>query len=163
MDRTWRESLLRIEVPHYVSPGPHTDQSGCTLLLTLKLTPQDMRQGQSCLFCNDEKWHPVNFTSKSLSPAECNYTLYDNELLSVICGLKEWRHILKWLKHTIEILNDHRNLMYFWMAQTLNHHQAQWSFMISFYLFQFDYSLAHWAGRHSAKPDTLSMLHPVTL
>ena len=27
--------------------------------------------------CNEEKWHPVGFTSKSLSPAECNYTIYD--------------------------------------------------------------------------------------
>ena len=34
--------------------------------------------------CNDEKWHPVSFTSKSLSPAERNYAIYDKELLSVI-------------------------------------------------------------------------------
>ena len=38
------------------------------------------------------------------------------------------------------------------MAQTLNRHQAWWSL----YLSQFDYSLAHRAGRHSAKPDALS-------
>ena len=62
---------------------------------------------------NDEKWHPVGFTSKSLSPAERNYAIYDKELLSVIRGLEEWRHILEGTKHTIEILNDHRNLMYF--------------------------------------------------
>ena len=63
--------------------------------------------------CNDEKWHPVGFTSKSLSLAERNYTIYNKELLSVIRGLEEWRHILEGTKHTIEILNDHRNLMYF--------------------------------------------------
>ena len=62
---------------------------------------------------NDEKWHPVGFMSKSLSPAECNYTIYDKELLSVICGLEQWRHILEGIKHTIEILNDHQNLTYF--------------------------------------------------
>ena len=44
--------------------------------------------------CDDEKWHPVGFMSKSLSPAECNYTIYNKELLLVICRLKEWRHIL---------------------------------------------------------------------
>ena len=38
------------------------------------------------------------------------------------------------------------------MAQTLNHHQARWSL----YLSRYDYSLAHRAGRHSAKPDALS-------
>ena len=38
------------------------------------------------------------------------------------------------------------------MAQTLNRCQAQWSL----YLSRFDYSLAHRARQHSAKPDTLS-------
>ena len=102
--------------------------------------------------CDDEKWHPVGFTSKSLSPAERNYTIYDKELLSVIRRLEEWRHILEGTKHTIEVLNDHRNLTYFRTAQTLNRHQARWSL----YLSQFDYSLTHRAGKHSAKPDALS-------
>ena len=102
--------------------------------------------------CDDEKWHPVSFTSKSLSPAKCNYTIYDKELLSVIRGLEEWRHILEGTKHTIEILNDHRNLTYFQTAQTLNRRQARWSL----YLSRFNYSLTHRAGKHSAKPDALS-------
>ena len=101
---------------------------------------------------DDEKWHPVGFTSKSLSPAEHNYAIYNKELLSVIRGLEEWRHILEGTKHTIEILNDHRNLTYFQTAQTLNRCQARWSL----YLSRFDYSLAHRASRHSAKPDALS-------
>ena len=45
--------------------------------------------------------------SKSLSPAEHNYAIYNKELLSVIRGLEEWRHILEGTKHMIEILNDH--------------------------------------------------------
>ena len=74
------------------------------------------------------------------------------ELLSVICRLEESRHILEGTKHMIEILNNHRNHMYFGMAQTLNHCQGQWSL----YLSQFDYSLTHRANRHLAKPDALS-------
>ena len=84
--------------------------------------------------------------------SERNYVIYDKELLSVIRRLEEWRHILEGTKHTIEILNDHRNLMYFRTAQTLNRHQTRWSL----YLSQFNYSLAHRASRHSAKPDALS-------
>ena len=38
---------------------------------------------------DDEKWHPIGFTSKSLSPVEHNYAIYDKELLSVIRGLEE--------------------------------------------------------------------------
>ena len=52
--------------------------------------------------CDDEKWHPVGFTSKSLSLAKRNYAIYDKELLSVIHRLEEWRHILEGTKHTIK-------------------------------------------------------------
>ena len=89
--------------------------------------------------CNDEKWDLVGFTLKSLNPAKHNYAIYDKELLSVMCGLEEWRHILEGTKHMIEILNDHRNRTYFRKAQTLNHCQAWWSH----YLSCFDYSLSH--------------------
>ena len=40
-------------------------------------------------------------------PNTSNYAIYDKELLSVIHGLEEWRHILEGTKHTIEILNNH--------------------------------------------------------
>src|SRR6266481_4786735 len=102
--------------------------------------------------CDDEKWHPVSFTSKSLNSAEHNYAIYDKEMLLVRHGLEEWRHILEGTTHTIEILNDNKNLRYFRMAKTLNCRQACWSL----YLSQFNYSLAHRAGRHLAKPDALS-------
>ena len=40
---------------------------------------------------------------KSLLDAERNYAIYDKELLSIICGLEEWCHILEGTKHKIEI------------------------------------------------------------
>ncbi|KAJ8495689.1 hypothetical protein ONZ45_g12751 [Pleurotus djamor] len=43
----------------------------------------------------DDKWHPVAFFSKSLSPAERNYEIHDKEMLSIIRGLEEWRHYLE--------------------------------------------------------------------
>jgi len=92
--------------------------------------------------CEDDKWHPVGFTSKSLSSAKRNYEIHDKELLSIIQGLEEWRHILEGTKHTIEILNDHRNLTYFWGSQNLNHWQACWSLFLS----RFDFSLIHRPG-----------------
>ena len=88
---------------------------------------------------------------KSLLDAERNYAIYDKELLSVIRGLEEWRHILEGTKHKIEILNDH-NLTYFRTAQNLNRCQACWSL----YLSHFDFALIHRPGRNSAKPDALS-------
>ena len=57
--------------------------------------------------CDNGKWRPVGFVSKSLSETEHNYVIHDKELLLVICGLEEWRHILEGIKHKVEILNDH--------------------------------------------------------
>src|SRR5882672_595565 len=102
--------------------------------------------------CKDDKWNPVGFTSKSLSSAERNYEIHNKELLSGVRGLEEWRHILEGTKHTIEVLNNHRNLTYFRESQNLNHRQARWSLFLS----RFDFSLIHRPGRHSAKPDALS-------
>src|SRR5882724_2186245 len=100
----------------------------------------------------DDKWCLIGFTSKSLSLAERNYAIHDKELLSVMQGLEEWRHILEGTTHMIEILNDHRNLTYFQTSQNLNHWKAFWSLFLS----RFDFSLIHRLGQQSANPDALS-------
>jgi len=78
---------------------------------------------------------------------------YDKELLSVIRGLEEWRHILEGTKHTIEILNDHRKPHIFSNSPDTELFVRPGG---PLYLSRFDYSLTHRAGRHSTKPDTLS-------
>src|SRR3979490_1316185 len=102
--------------------------------------------------CDDGKWRPIGFVSKSLSDTERNYAIHDKELLSVICGLEEWCHILEGAKYRIEILNNHQTLTYFCTAQNLNHPQACWLL----YLSHFDFELIHHPRCHSAKPDALS-------
>jgi len=37
----------------------------------------------------EEKWHPVAFYSKSLSPVKQNYKIYNKEMLAIICMLEE--------------------------------------------------------------------------
>jgi len=37
----------------------------------------------------EDKWHPVAFYSKSLSPVERNYEIHDKEMLSIIRALEE--------------------------------------------------------------------------
>ena len=43
----------------------------------------------------DEKWHPVTFLSKSLSPVEQNYEIHNKEMLAIIRALQEWQHFIK--------------------------------------------------------------------
>ena len=38
--------------------------------------------------CEDEKWRPVAFLSKSLNEMERNYEIHDKEMLAVIRGLE---------------------------------------------------------------------------
>jgi len=100
----------------------------------------------------EEKWHPVAFYSKSLSPVERNYEIHDKEMLAIIRALEEWRHFLEGAHHPVEIWTDHKNLEYFMMAKKLNHCQARWSL----YLARFDFKLVHCLGRSMEKPNALS-------
>ena len=57
--------------------------------------------------------HPISFISKTLSPTERNYEIYDRELLAIIRALEEWRHYIQGSAHTTIILSDHKNLTYY--------------------------------------------------
>ena len=100
----------------------------------------------------DDKWHPVAFLSKSLSPVERNYEIHDKEMLAIIRALQEWRHFVEGAEHPCEIWTDHKNLEYFMTAKQLNRRQARWSL----YLSRFDFTLHHKPGKSMGKPDALS-------
>jgi reverse transcriptase-like protein len=57
--------------------------------------------------------HPISFLSKTLTPAERNYEIYDRELLAIIRALDEWRHYIQGSPHPTVILSDHKNLTYY--------------------------------------------------
>jgi hypothetical protein len=63
---------------------------------------------------------PVAFFSKKHSAVECNYEIYDKELLAIIRCLEEWRPELEGTESPIRILSDHRNLEYFMTTKMLN-------------------------------------------
>jgi len=100
----------------------------------------------------EEKWHPVAFYSKSLSPVERNYKIHDKKMLAIICALEEWRYFLKGARHPVKIWMDHKNLEYFMTAKKLNCCQVCWSL----YLAHFDFRLVHCPGRCMEKLDALS-------
>jgi len=70
--------------------------------------------------CEDEKWRPVAYISKSLNEAERNYKIHDKEMLAIIRCLETWRHFLEGAKDQFKIWTDHKNLEYFMKAQKLN-------------------------------------------
>jgi len=44
--------------------------------------------------CEDRLWRPVVFLSKSLNEMERNYEIHDKEMLAIIWGLENWRHLV---------------------------------------------------------------------
>jgi transposase InsO family protein len=96
--------------------------------------------------------HPISFISKSLSPTERNYDIYDRELLGIIRALEEWRHYIQGSPHTTIVFSDHKNLTYYREAKKLNRRQARWSL----YLSEFDIKLVHQPGHKMVQSDALS-------
>ena len=96
--------------------------------------------------------HPISFISKTFSPAERNYEIYNHELLAIIQALEEWQHYIQGSPHTTIILFDHKNLNYYREAKKLNRRQARWSL----YLLEFDVKLVHSPGNKMVQSDTLS-------
>ena len=61
----------------------------------------------------NEDLHPCAFLSKTLSAAEQNYDIFDQELLAVIHALTEWKHYLQGTGHPVTVVTDHKDLSYF--------------------------------------------------
>jgi len=91
------------------------------------------------------------FLSKSLSPVEQNYEIYEKEMLAIVRVLEEWRHFVEGAEHRCEIWIDHKNLQYFMTAKKLNRGQARWSLLLA----QFDFVMHH-PGKSMGKMDDLS-------
>ena len=112
----------------------------------------DFATGTVLSILKDDKWHPVAYSSHSMSPEERNYPIADKEMLSVIRSLEEWRHYLEGANLQFEVWNDHTNLQWFMKRQDLNRRQARWAQ----YLSRFNFKWVHKAGAQMGKPDALS-------
>lgn len=57
--------------------------------------------------------HACGYLSHALTPTECNWQIYDQELFAIIYSLKEWRYLLLGGLHPIMVRCDHKNLTYY--------------------------------------------------
>ena len=63
----------------------------------------------------------VAYFLKWLSPAKCNYKIYNKELLAIIRCFKQWQPELESVRYLIKILSNHKNLQYFITIKQLSH------------------------------------------
>ena len=115
----------------------HTDASGFAVGAELA---QDHGQGLQ----------PIAFMSKKMLAAERNYAVHEQEMLAIICALKEWRHYLHGNKVTI--VTDHHTLKYFQSQPHLTGRQARWAECLA----EFDYEIVYKEGKENVVADALS-------
>ena len=65
--------------------------------------------------------HSIAFLFKKYLPVECNYEIYDKELMAIINCFEEWRAELKSSPHSIRVLSDYKNLEYFVSTNLLSY------------------------------------------
>lgn len=97
-------------------------------------------------------WKPIAFFSSRHSPAECNYDIYDKELLAIVKCIREWNGELRGLTKPFTVLTDHKNLEPFMEKKQLNERQVRWTEFLSHFQFKLD----HRPGSAATIPDALS-------
>ena len=93
----------------------------------------------------------VAFMSCRHLPAECNYNIYDKELMAIVQAFEE-RHLeLEDSPKQVNVISDHKNLEYFMSFKRLSRRQARW---IKF-LLCFNFKISYQPGAQ-CKADTLT-------
>ena len=103
---------------------------------------------------DDHVLHPVAFYSRSMVPAECNYHIYDKELLAIIRCFEHWRPELEATDLPIQIFTDHQALKTFMENKELTRRQARYLDILS----EFNFQIVFRPGRNNSKADALTRM-----
>ena len=94
---------------------------------------------------------PIAYMSKKMLPAEKNYPVHEQELLAIICALREWRHYV--YGKEFKVITDHQSLRYLSTQPNLSARQARWmEFLQQFEPFTIEYQ----PGKGNVVADALS-------
>ena len=96
--------------------------------------------------------HLVAYFSRRMSPAECNYEIYDKELLAIIRCFKKWKPELEGTGLPVKVLTDHKGLEYFMTTKKLTPRQARWAEFLS----EYNFIISYQSGKKNEKADALT-------
>ena len=160
--------LTRKDVPFVWCPACETAFSALKTRFTSAPILQHFQQGLETWVETDASDHvvagilsqvhpeglkPVAYFSRQMVAAECNYDIYDKELMAIVKCLEEWEpELLNGSIGCFRILSDHKNLECFMTTKRLNRRQARWSAFLS----QFHFRISYRPGSQNGKPDSLT-------
>ena len=70
--------------------------------------------------CPNGEIRPVAFYLRMLTAPELNYNTHDKELLAIFEAFRSWRHYLEGPAHPINVVTNHKNLVYFSTSKVLS-------------------------------------------
>ncbi len=100
----------------------------------------------------NEVLHSVTHFFKKHNSVECNYEIYDKELMIIVCTFKEWRLKLEDFICSVKMIIDYKNLEYFMSIKQLSRHQAHWSKFLS----RFNYCITYHLDKIDDKLNALT-------
>ena len=96
--------------------------------------------------------HLIAYFFKKHNSAECNYEIYNKELMVIICTFKEWRSELEGSTYLINVITDYKNVEYFMFTKQLSCCQAHWSEFLS----HFNYHITYCSEKAESKLNALT-------
>ena len=88
---------------------------------------------------HDNVLKSIVYFSKKMISVECNYEIYDKELLAIVKNFAIWKSELMRVKDFVKIYFDHKNLKIFMTIKQLNRRQVRWTKMFAKYNFRVMY------------------------
>ena len=87
-----------------------------------------------------------------MAPAECNYKIYDKELLAIIRCFEEWRPELEGIGLPVKVFTSHKDLEYFMSMKKLTPRQVRWAEFLS----EFNFVISYQSGKKNDKANAFT-------
>ncbi len=122
-----------------------------THMTVMKTDFSDWCIDETLLQLINDVWRLYVYYSKKNASAECNYEIYDKEMLIIIWCLKEWDAELRSVS-SFQICTNHKNLKYFMTVRKLTEQQMRWSLILS----QYNFFILYLLSKQNERADALS-------
>ncbi len=108
---------------------------------------------------DEEVLYSIVFYSKNMFSAECNYEIYDKELLIIIWAFEHWWLELKLTDISIKMFIDHQALILLMKDKELSKHQMRWVQKLA----DFNFRIMYRSDKQNIKIDALTRQADVML